>query len=197
MTGIARIAIFAGLLVLGAGPVLAQQATEGQSLAPAADDAVLAQGAGGTLTYDGAEAYIDALEFIYGQLGQPTTFDAEQRAQIHGALAGGFADLPVEAQTDLANARPLWTEYRAAWDALPLEARQEFAYYVLALAYGGPAAAQALGLDTGGGAGAGGGSSPSVDDMIGNVPGTTDCWGSAGCTGYDPGSGTYTYESFD
>jgi hypothetical protein len=38
---------------------------------------------------------------------------------------------------------------------------------------------------------------PSVDDLLGNVPGTTDCWASAGCSGYDPGSGTYTYESHE
>ncbi len=30
-----------------------------------------------------------------------------------------------------------------------------------------------------------------------HVPGTTDCRASAGCTGYDPGSGSYTYESYE
>jgi hypothetical protein len=29
---------------------------------------------------------------------------------------------------------------------------------------------------------------------MGSVPGTTGCWSSAGCMGYDPGTGTYTYE---
>ena len=93
-----------------------------------------------------------------------------------------------------------WTRYHSEWATLPFESKQEFAYHVLAIAYGEQAAAQALGLNAGGGAaqpGAGGGAAPSVDDMIGNVPGTTDCWASAGCSGYDPGSGTYTYESYE
>ena len=97
-------------------------------------------------------------------------------------------------QVDLANARPLWTQYRSQWGTLPLQAKQEFAYYVLALAYGEQAAGQALGLNTGDAGGSGGGYNPSVDDMLGNVPGTTDCWGSAGCTGYDAGTGTYTFD---
>jgi hypothetical protein len=33
--------------------------------------------------------------------------------------------------------------------------------------------------------------------MLGNVPGTTDRWASAGCSGYDPGSGIYSYESYE
>jgi hypothetical protein len=37
-----------------------------------------------------------------------------------------------------------------------------------------------------------GGATPSVDDLLGNVPGTTDCWASAGCSGHDPGSGTFS-----
>jgi len=97
-------------------------------------------------------------------------------------------------QVDLANARPLWTQYRSQWGTLPLQAKQEFAYYVLALAYGEQAAGQALGLDTGAGQQGGGGYNPTVDDLLGNVPGTTDCWGSAGCTGYDAGTGTYTFD---
>ena len=97
-------------------------------------------------------------------------------------------------QADLANARPLWTQYRSQWGTLPLQAKQEFAYYVLALVYGEQVAAQALGLNTEAEQRGDGGYNPSVDDMLGNVPGTTDCWGSAGCTGYDAGTGTYTFD---
>ncbi len=35
------------------------------------------------------------------------------------------------------------------------------------------------------------------NDLRGNVPGTTDGGAGAGCSGYDPGSGTYTYESYE
>lgn len=199
------IALLGAVLALTAGPVLAQNASPGGLLgesgpATMADDEVLAQGMGGPLTRDAAEAYVEALEFTLAEIGQPTTFDAEARGQIQEALATGFAGLPVEVQVDLANARPLWAEYHAAWPTLPLQARQEFAYYILAIAYGEQAAAQALGLSAGhagGGAGGGGGYNPSVDDLMGSVPGTTDCWAAAGCAGYDGDSGTYTFESYD
>jgi hypothetical protein len=62
---------------------------------------------GGAFTRDAANAYIEALEFTLGEIGQPTTFDSGQRGQIHGALAAGFPDLPAEVQVDLVNARPL------------------------------------------------------------------------------------------
>jgi len=134
------------------------------------------------------------LEFTLAEIGQATTFEAGERGQIHDALAAGFADLPVEVQVELANTRPLWTRYRSEWGTLPLQAKQEFAYYVLALAYGEQVAGQALGLNTEAEQRGDGGYNPSVDDMLGNVPGTTDCWGSAGCTGYDAGTGTYTFD---
>jgi hypothetical protein len=195
-----RALTFATSLTLLTGPAVAQDAAPGGFMGgsppPAATDGtVLAQGAGGTFTRDAADAYIEALEFTLAEIGQPTTFEPGERGQIHEALAAGFADLPVEAQIDLANARPLWTQFRSEWSTLPLQAKQEFAYYILTLAYGEQAAGQALGLSAGDAEeGASDTYRPSVDDMIGNVPGTTDCWGSAGCTGYDAGTGTYTFE---
>lgn len=203
MRRIARITMLSMLVGLATAPTLAQNAAPGglpgdNAPAAVADGDVLAAGAGGPFTRDAAEAYVEALEFTLGEIGQPTAFDAGKRAQIQEALAAGFSGLPVEVQVDLANARPLWTEYHAAWPTLPLQAKQEFAYYILTLAYGEQAAAQALGLNVGdAGGGGGGGDNPSVDDLMGSVPGTTDCWGSAGCTGYDAGSGTYTFESYD
>jgi hypothetical protein len=200
MPRIWRTLAWAFLIAQIADPAAAQETAPGGLIEEAAppsgtDSDVLALGAGGALTRDAADAYIEALEFILGEVGQPATFEAGERAQIHGAIAAGFADLPTEVQVDLANARPLWTQYRSAWATLSPQEKQEFAYYILALAYGEQVAAQALGLP--GGEAEGSGSDdyrPSVDDLLGTVPGTTDCWGSAGCTGYDPGTGTYTYE---
>ena len=193
-----RTLTFAALVTLLTGPAAAQDPAPGGSMGgdpPAmTGGGVLAQGAGGALTRDAADAYVEALEFTLAEIGQPTTFEAGARGQIHDAVAAGFADLPVEVQVDLANARPLWTQYRSEWGTLPLQTKQEFAYYILALAYGEQAAGQALGLSSGDAGGIGGGYNPSVDDMLGNVPGTTDCWGSADCTGYDAGTGTYTFE---
>ena len=201
MLDASRILAWAVLIGIIAGPAAAQDPAPGglmgeTTLPPASDGDVLALGAGGALTRDAADAYIEALEFILGEIGQPATFGAGERAQIHAAIAAGFADLPTEVQADLASARALWTQYRSSWGTLSPQAKQEFSYYILALAYGEQVAAQALGLRAGEAEGGGDDDyRPSVDDLLGTVPGTTDCWGSAGCTGYDPGTGTYTYEN--
>jgi hypothetical protein len=198
-----HVLICAVFVTLVGGPAIAQDIAPGGTGGegaprPSTTSDVLAQGAGGAFTGDAADAYIEALQFTLSEIGQPTTFDAGQRGQIQAALAAGFPDLPADVQVDLVNVRPLWTRLRAAWSTLPPEAKQEFAYYILALAYGEQAAANALGLNAGDAEESGGGDyKPSVDDLMGSVPGTTDCWSSAGCTGYDPGTGTYTYESND
>jgi hypothetical protein len=195
-----RVLTCAVLIALVAGRAGAQDIAPGapggkRAPLPATSGDVLAQGTGGAFTRDAADAYIEALEFTLGEIGQPTTFDADQQGQIQSALAAGFPNLPDEVQVDLVNVRPLWTRLRAGWSTLPLQAKQEFAYYILALAYGEQAAANALGLNAGDPEKSGAGDyKPSVDDLMGSVPGTTDCWSSAGCMGYDPGTGTYTYE---
>ena len=152
---------------------------------------VVAQGAGGALTEDGVAAYIEALEFCLNEVGQPTRFDPQTRAQIGQALVRSFPNLAIEDQQGLAQARAIWTEYAQGWAQLPLDEKREFTYAILALAYGEQMAAQAVGYDQGGG---GGGEAyyPEV-----NAPGTTDCWASAGCTGYDAATDSYSYESYD
>jgi hypothetical protein len=203
MPRIWRVLTCAALIALVVGPAVAQDTPPGGlggkgAPLPATDHDVLAEGAGGAFTRDAANAYLEALEFTLGEIGQPTTFDPGQREQIQGALAAGFPDLPAEVQVDLVNVRPLWTRFRAAWGTLAPQAKREFAYYILALSYGEQVAANALGLNSGDAGESGRGDyKPSVDDLQGSVPGTTDCWSSAGCTGYDPGTGTYTYESND
>ena len=161
--------------------------------APAAGGQVLAQGMGGALTTDAVAAYFEALEFVHGQLGQPMQFDAQVRQQFTQTLATNFATLPAETQQTLAQARPLWTQYAQSWAMLPMGEKQEFAYFVLAVAYGEQAAAQALGVRPGGGGGGGsGGGSYGGIDMNQSYPGS-DCWASAGCS-YDGGTNTYNYE---
>ena len=157
---------------------------------------VIAQGAGGALTTDAVAAYFEALEFVHGQLGQPAQFDAAARQQFTQALVANFAALPPDTQQTLAQARPLWTQYAQSWAMLPMPEKQEFAYFVLALAYGEQTAAQALGVQPGGGGGgsSGGGSYGGIDINQG-YPGS-DCWASAGCS-YDSGSGSYSYETYE
>lgn len=155
---------------------------------------VIAQGMGGALTTDAVTAYFEALEFVHGQLGQPAQFNAQVRQQFTQTLAANFATLPAETQQTLAQARSLWTQYAQSWGALPMGDKQEFAYFVLAVAYGEQAAADALGVRPGGGGagGGGGGSSYGGVDINQSYPGS-DCWASAGCS-YDGGTSTYTYE---
>jgi hypothetical protein len=162
----------------------------------------LATGAGGVLTQDAADAYVEALEFVLAQIGKPDALTARGRLTLEQKLADAYPGLPVQVQTNLAQARAIWTQYQAQWDGLDLKARREFAYYVLAVTFGEPAAAQALGISpqqgtasTGSGT-SGGDYRPTVDDMMGSVPGS-DCWSSAGCTNYDSSTNTYTFESPD
>jgi len=136
-------------LCLGAAALAEEPASKAapETTAAAAPDPVLAEGEGGNLTRDGVDAYIEALEFILAQLGQPTDFEAAQRAGIRTSLAGHFADLPVEIQEDLANLRPIWNHYAQTWPLIAPEAKRDFAFTVLALAFGAEKAAAAVGVD--------------------------------------------------
>lgn len=152
----------------------------------------LARGVGGVLTEDGVAAYFEALEFVLGQLGQPMQIDAQSRAAFTQRLASGFAQLPPETQQALANARQTWTQYADAWTSIGVEEKQAFAYDVLALAYGEQAAAEALGLNSGGGADYSG--YEGMPDTSGDYEGS-DCWAAAGCS-FDEGTGSYSYDDY-
>lgn len=122
---------------------------------------VLAQGTGGQLTSDAANAYVDALVFVHAQMGQPRNFTASERQTIINNLANSFSVFPFDTQQDLSQARQLLNQYQASWDYIGLQEQKDFAYVVLSIAYGEREAAQALGYNSGGGSsgGSGGGSS--------------------------------------
>ncbi len=162
---------------------------------------VLAHSMNGNLTQDSVDAYIEALQFCLAQLGQNKQFTPQERATIKQSLVQAYPGLDPEAQRELADARNIWNRYRNQWQMLPMQEKKAFAYDVLALAYGDAAAAQALGMNQGGGGqynSQGGYSSQGSYGApgVGSYSGS-DCWASAGCTDYDSGSGTYTYESYD
>jgi hypothetical protein len=119
---------------------------------------VLAQGTGGQLTANAANAYVDALEFIHAQMGQPRHFNSAERQTIVNNLAASYASFPYDTQVNLAQARQLLSEYQSSWEYIGLDEQKDFAYSVLAIAYGEREAAQALGYNSGGGS-SGGGSS--------------------------------------
>lgn len=177
------------MLCLAAAPI----AQAGGSVsAHAAAGEVLAEGSGGDLTRGGADAFVDALQFTLNQLGKPADFDDPSRAQIRDALADHFGGFPPPVQADLANARAIVDHYVHAWPTLGGEERHDFAYTVLAIAFGEQAAADALGMDRDG-TGSGGGGAFVLPDVDAPAPGS-DCWAAAGCSDYDAGTGTYTFE---
>lgn len=119
----------------------------------------LAEGVGGRLTEENAHAYVDALEFIHSEMGQPKVFSHNDRQAIISNLASSFSSFPSDLQRDLSNARSLLTQYQSSWHSIGSEEQRAFAYSVLAIAYGEQSASQALGYGQGGSGGSSGGSS--------------------------------------
>lgn len=180
---------------------------ESPPLPAAATSPVLAQGAYGRLTEDAARAFLEALEFVFAEIGVPYVFpDAERRAAIE-ALAAAYPSASHEEQLVLADARAIWNRVRANWPDADLAARREFALGVLTLAYGEETVAQwvgAPGRADGAARGAAGGGSgcATFEDCAGAYVGdqtwsdtfnTQGCWAAAGCQGYDVSSGTFDY----
>jgi hypothetical protein len=193
------LSIFAGSAAAN-GPAWAPDQSQGrlsQDVAAANGATVAIMGDGVAVTQDDIAAYFEALEFVHGELGQPMRFGDQLRQQFVQTLQANFALLPLETQQTMAQARLLWTRYAQSWAALSLSEQQEFAYFVLAIAYGEQQAAQALGIRSGGGAsGHGAGQSSSGGLDLDRPYEGSDCWASAGCS-YDGGSGTYSYDSYD
>lgn len=127
----------------------------------------IAQGLGGVLTQDNANAYFEAVDFCLIQIGE-MPLQADQKQVFYQNLVTQYPMLDIETQATLANARQLLTQYQSQWQFLDLRSKQEFGVAVLGLIYGEQAAAQAVGLPMGGSLGGAGGSYGGVDvDAIG------------------------------
>ena len=137
--------------------------------------------------------------YFLGQLGTGQLLQGVSDQQLYAQLARGFSAGSAQDQLGLAAARERWNATRAGWDALSQAAKLEFARDVVYVAWGDQGLAR-LGLGDGVGQGGGGGGSGGGGvggfDINPNYPGS-DCWASAGCTDYDAGSGTYTYEDYN
>lgn len=151
---------------------------------------IIAEGQAGSLTLDAFEAYVEALVFCLGEIGQPAAFSDAEKQQMQQLLKDGFRTLPADTQQALANARATWTQYRTAWPTLSLDQKKAFAFDVLGLAYGEAAAAQALGISTVAPSSGGGGYGDS------GVPWSEGYSRSYG-GGIDAGDGTYEVETYD
>ena len=165
--------------------------------AAADSGALLATGAYGQLTRDGALAFAEALRFLLAELGDSQSLAGVSDDQIVQALAAGYPTLDPESQLSLANARQIWEQTRQGWAYADLASQREFAYAVLTIAYGEQAAQAALGMSGGAGGSGQGLSTPSADPWVQEQTNeATSCWAAAGCDGYDPVEG-FTYESPD
>jgi|TARA_Y100000310_G_scaffold294496_1_gene325001 hypothetical protein len=161
---------------------------------------IIARGLGGVLTVDGVNAYIEALEFSLTQVGQPTRFDPNMRIQIAQGLVQMFPMADLEVQTNLAQARIIWTQHAQSWSLLSFPQKQEFVYDVLSLYVGEQVAANAVGLNTGGGnqgASQGATGDGYVPNPLNDSYDGESCWAAAGCVDYDADSDSYTYEDYD
>lgn len=131
----------------------------GTPVGPQASGTVLASANGYTLTRDNAEAFVDAFQFVLGEIGRPKTFSASEREQLIQGLAESYARQGLDAQAGVARARETWTSTRANWDAASTAERQAFVDGVLVIAVGEQGAAQLTGRGGGSTASSGGGDS--------------------------------------
>jgi hypothetical protein len=168
---------------------------------------VIARGAHGEFREDDALAFIEALEFVLQQVGYPYRFTAVERVNIQSSLAQFYPSATEMDQVALGHARQIWTNVQANWSRASVADQREFALGVLVLAFGEATVRQWVGPSGAGGGQAlgGGGSCQTFEDCTSSFVDQetwTDtfnaqgCWGAAGCTGYDPGSNTFTFDSY-
>jgi len=188
---------------VGAPPPAGGPALGGAAPGPQPGSPVIATGEFAHLTQDDAAAFLEALEFVLGQIGYPYALTAGERAQFMQALAQNFPLLPQPDQAALSQARWIWERVRANWAHASPNEQQEFVVGVLALAFGEQTVRQWVG---GGGRGGGGGQCTTFEDCTGafvdgdawlDTFNTQGCWAAAGCEGYDPSTGTFDYGGFD
>lgn len=175
----------------------------------AASSPVIARGAHGDLRQDDALAFIEALEFVLGQVGYPYQFSEAERTELLTSIAQAYPYGSQMDQAAMAQARQIWRNVQANWSRSSVAEQREFALGVLVLAFGEATVRQWVGPGGGGGGGqalGGGGSCQTFEDCTSSFVDEetwTDtfnaqgCWGAAGCTGYDAGSNTLTFDSYD
>ena len=157
-------------------------------------DNVIARGQFGEFTRDNALALYEATVFCLQQVGQPQMLANVSPEQAIAAYAQAYPIADAETQVALTHARQSWQQTRQQWQYLSMDQKRAFALDVLTLSFGDQTARQLLGMPAGGTGGDSSGTAglPSLDQGYEG----SDCWGSAGCSGYDSGSG-YTYDSYD
>lgn len=165
-------------------------------------DRVIAQGQHAQLTEDNALALFEATEFVLQQLGVQQLIENIDEQDAVAEIADAFPNASAQEQQVVSQARQYWNQAQGMWSSLSLQSKRAFAYDVLLLSLGPAAANQLLGGNPATGStgsasarfnATGGADMPSLN---GGYEGS-GCWASAGCTGYDSSTDTYSHESYD
>lgn len=175
--------------------------------APAGSDQVIAVGVYASLTLDNALAFIEAFEFVLGQVGYAYSFTDAERLELVHAVAASYPSAEQVDQLVLASARDIWLRVQANWPIASQEDRIEFALGVLVLAFGEETVAAwvGTGANGSGATSAGGGQCASFEECAGSFVdqgtwndtfNTQGCWAAAGCSSYDPSTGSFDYGDY-
>jgi len=185
----------------GVGRPPAPRATGAAAPAPSE---VLATGAYATLTRDNALAFIEAFEFILGEIGYAYSFTDAERSQMLGAIAESYPAADQMDQLVMAQSREIWKRVRINWHAASEAEQREFALGVLIIALGEEAVRSWVGRDGGGGQALGeGGACTSFEDCTSSFVdeqtwndtfNAQGCWAAAGCSGFDASTGSFDYD---
>jgi hypothetical protein len=168
--------------------------------------ASLAQGQYGVLTEDNANAFIEALEFSLRQVGYTQAFSQQERVQMRQAIAQAFPQGTPEEQAVLSQARDIWTRVQQNWEHASDDDKREFLLGVFVLAFGEAQVSQWVNASAASPSGSSGRNCGSFEECTSHLVSEqtwTDtfnaqgCWAAAGCSDYDPGSQTFSYDTYD
>ena len=168
----------------------------------APDSPVIAQGQYANLTQDDAFAFIDALEFSLQQVGYTERFSEGERQQLLQGIVQNFPSAEREDQLVMSQAKLIWNNVQANWQAASQQEKETFVIGVFTLAFGEEAVRQNLGQTQSQTSTAGVCSTVETcmstlnPEAYNDMVATQGCWAAAGCTDYDPSSDTYTYEDY-
>lgn len=97
------------------------------------------------LSNDNAYAFVDALEFVYGELGKAEEFRSANKNELAQAMGEAYQGATFLEQIYLVSMKSIWIDVRNNWSRMSYEAKNNFAYQILMLAHGEEEASYALG----------------------------------------------------
>jgi hypothetical protein len=122
------------------------------------------------------------------------------------AIAQAFPQGTPEAQTVLSQTRDIWTRVQQNWGSASEADKREFLLGVFVLAFGEAQVSQWVSANTASPSGSSGRNCGSFEECTSHLVSEqtwTDtfnaqgCWAAAGCSDYDPGTQTFSYDTYD